>query len=233
MPASPTQVRRLPIGLSTAGAPLVAAALLLVHPKTVTDRTRQLAIIESHTAAWTAVHVIGFFVAVWYIPMLIGLVRVAGSRSKGLGLLALSLGVVGTVSVAAINVVEVVLIKMAEVPAARGQMADLYAQITGPKLFVFPLAIALTAGLCILAFLLWDAETVPTWAAIAIGIGSLVEFVGHPAGIQALVMGGAVLGAAGFARLGYRILRSGNPDVEAVAVASPTGEALTVSRTAR
>ena len=233
MTASPIQVRRLATGLSTAGAPFVAAVVLLVHPKTVTDRTRQLAIIESHTAAWTAVHVIGFFVAVWYIPMLIGLVRVAGPRKKGLGLLGVTLGVVGTVAVAAINVVEVVLTKMVEVPAARGQMADLYARITGPKLFVFPLEIALTAGLCILAFLLWDAEAVPTWAALAIGIGSLVEFVGHPAGVQAMVMAGAVLGAAGFARLGYHILRPGGPDLGGVAVASPTEEALTLSRTLR
>lgn len=228
MTTSPTYLRRVVLGLSTAGAPIAAALLLLVHPRTVTDRAEQLSIIESHTAVWTAVHVIGFFVAVWYIPMLIGLARLAGDRRRKLGLLALTLGVIGTVAVAAINVVEVALTKMIEVPAARAQMADLYAQITGPNLFVFPLGIALTVGLCILAFLLWDAETVPVWAATAIGIGSLVEFIGHPASLQVLVIGGATLGAIGFARLGCHVLRSSDPDGKAVAVPPRGGQELMV-----
>jgi len=232
MTTSSIHLRRVVLGLSTGGAPIAAAILLLVHPRTVTDRTRQLTIIESHTAMWTAVHMIGFFVAVWYIPMLIGLARLASDRRRKLGLLALTLGVIGTVAVAAIDAVEVVLTKMVEVPAARAQMADLYARITGPNLFVFPLGIALTVGLCILAFLLWDAEAVPAWAAIAILIGVLVEFVGHPAGLQVLVMGGGTLGAIGFARLGYQLLRS-NPDGEAVAVQPRGGEELKVGGVGR
>ena len=203
-----TRHRQRALGLSVAGAAIASAILLLLHPETTADRARQLTIIAAHSGTWTVVHVLGFFVLAWYIPVVIGLGRLAGRRRPRLNAIAVTLGVLGAVAVAAINTIEVVLTKMAAFPQARPQMVNLYRQISPPHLFVFPLELGLTVALCLLAFLLWEADAIPAWTSVALAIGALAEFVGHPAAVQALVVSGAFLQAAAAARIGWLIVKT-------------------------
>lgn len=190
--------------------PAIGVLGLAFHPDTVADDRAQLAIVAANQGAWTGVHTLGFFVFAAYLIVVVALARVAGPGR--LTVLGVALSALGSAALVGINVLELVLVKMVNVPDATGPMVDLLSRIKGPNLFVYPLEIALVVGLGLLAVLVSRARRLPGWAAGAVILGGLLGFAGHPAELPTLSLVGEVMRSAGLIWFGVLLLRSSQSD---------------------
>jgi len=190
-------------------APAIGTFGLAFHPDTVADDRAQLAIVAANQGAWTGVHTLGFFLFAAYLLVIVALARAAGPGR--LTVLGVALSALGAVALVGINVLELVLVKMVNVPDASGPMVDLFSRIKGPNLFVYPLEIAMVVGLGLLAVLVSRAGRLPGWVAGAVIVGGVLGFAGRPAELPTLVLVGAVVQSAGLICFGVLMLRSTQP----------------------
>lgn len=190
--------------------PAIGTFGLAFHPDTVADDRAQLGIVAAHQGAWTAVHTLGFFLFAAYLLVVVALARMAGPGR--LTVLGIALSALGLAALIGINVLELVLVKMVNVPDATGPMADLLSRIKGPNLFIYPLEIGLVVGLGLLAVLVSRAGHLPIWAAGAVIGGGVLGFAGRPAELPSVVLVGEALQSVGLIWFGVLMLRSTQSD---------------------
>ena len=183
-------------------APVVLGVGLVIHPKEVGGEADQLEIIGQHVSRWGAAHLLIYIGSALMVGAIIGLVRLADRHHGKGGLVAGIVAGAGAVALAATATTEMVTRHVVEAitdPTTQRVVYHSYEKagdLNGAVLFP---CFLLSIGLLGMMVVLLRARAVAPWAAVAIGVGSLLAPIPAIAirDIGAVVMTAGMVTAAG------------------------------------
>ena len=185
-----------------AGACLVLAPLFLLasaalSPAIKSDEGAQLAVIARHPDRYHLFSVLGLVSAVLLVPALLGLMRMLRERAPGWGYVGGGLMMLGNLLSVGDWWSNFVQWQMAVPDADRRQMTALLTRLDETAGSALPLQIsgfAFLVGTAALAIGLYRAQTVPSWTALGLVVGIVLNLAGFVVGsVPLLIVSSVVL----------------------------------------
>lgn len=204
---------RNPLGTTVAVtmilSPLVGLASALASPPLESDAGAKLAAIAQHPNRWY-LYALLVTVSMWlFVPAVLSLTSIAAERAPRLSLLGGGLALLGALVATGDATTELMYWQMGAPGANRAQMAALaqrYENAAGSSLVFAVGGLALIVGLAILAGALWRLRLTPTWAAVGVPAGTVVNIVGFSLNSSAVVIASNLLLLATLGWIGRLLL---------------------------
>ena len=191
--------RRTPrAGLAAAvvAAPLLWLVAELVSPALKAKSAAQLAVISAHPDRWyvyTLLLVIGTIV---FVPAVLGVMRLVRDGSPRLAAIGGVLLGFGTIIAVGDAMTQLVTWQMVKGGADQAQMAallDRFDNAGGAGVLFGPGGLAFAVGAIVLTIAMVRTHVVPLWAALAFGIGMVVQLVGFTGSNRGVIAASAVI----------------------------------------
>lgn len=209
--------RKTIAGLCMIAAPLLVLAGSVIHPDGSTDEAAQLATVAGNLDQWYAAHLVLLISLAFAIPAVLGLMHMLREREAAYGHVGGALALLGTVAVAGIVAIEMVVWQMGAAGADRAEMVALLERVSTSAGIVIPLfvvSIALGLGLAVLALGLYRARAVQFWMAGFTAVGGIMLTVaGFVASPVVAIVGGAFL-LVGLGSIGRLVLSESDEEWE-------------------
>ena len=207
--------RRVVAGLCLIAAPLLFAAAEIATPQPSGSATAQLAAFAQHRDQLLAGVLCGLASSMLFVPAVFGLLHRIRDRGVVYAHIAAAMITYGLITGAALGGINVMFWVMTKPGMNRGAMVSLLnglehgsAGLGAPVLaghYLFAL------GIVLLGIAVWRARLAPRWAAILVALWPVSDIALSPAGDVASLLSD-VIGIAGFAALGLRLLAT--PDTQ-------------------
>lgn len=203
-------------GLSLIVAPLLLLAASIIGPDLSDETAERLQEIADNEGAYIAGGYLFLAAPFALIPGLIGLMRVLRGRRVTVGQVGAGLILIGGTATIAFFGFGVFEFEAAQPGLDAGQMAQLSDNVDDSGLLV-PLIVLFIGGLVLgsvlLAIGLWRQRAAPAWAALALGLSAIVNFLGEEKAISVIAF---ALLLIGLGPVGIRLLSMSDEEWERV-----------------
>ncbi len=218
------QFTRTAVGVGLIGAPVLTLIGSLASPAIKSDGAAQLAVINAHPARYYAFTIFTWAGIALLVPALIGLMQMTRDRAARLGNVGGCLALFGTLIAAGDAASQLVVWQMAAPQADRSEMAAVlhrYDQALGSSLVFTIGGLSFLAGILLLSIALRRARAVPTWVAVGMPLGALLNIAGFSAASVPVLIISSVVLLASLGWLGWRILGGGSDVIAPELAAAP------------
>lgn len=196
---TPSHDSRMGLALALVAAPVLWLAAEAFSPRITSDTGDQLTEIAAHPDRWYAYSALLLVGLVLFVPALAGISRVTRASTPRLTAAAVGLLGYGCVIAVADVMYQLVMWKAATAPD-RDAMVDLITRVDespGVGLFYGTGGLAFMVGSVVVTLALWRSRAVPTWAAVSLGLGLVLQLVGFMASSVPVIAVSAVLALVG------------------------------------